>query len=191
MELETWRAPPGEAIPNHPRFAVLVYRGVDAAAEGAEAARALFAEHGWGGSWVAGVFPFHHFHSTSHEALAVSRAARRSSSAARRARRSRWPRATYWSCRPARGTAARGRDGFTVVGAYPAGQEDYDLLRGDDPAEVAAPRERIAALGPPPQDPVGGEGIGGWSAGRRACHQRPPETPTPPPAPPPPPPPPS
>jgi uncharacterized protein YjlB len=52
--------------------------------------------------------------------------------------------------------------GFTVVGAYPAGQENYDLLRGDDPAEVQAARERIAALGPPPEDPVGGEGVARW-----------------------------
>ena len=29
MELETWQAPPGDVIPNHPRFEVLVYRGVD------------------------------------------------------------------------------------------------------------------------------------------------------------------
>jgi len=28
----------------------------------------------------------------------------------------------------------------------PAGQESYDLLRGDDPAEVEAARKRIAAL---------------------------------------------
>jgi hypothetical protein len=35
-------------------------------------------------------------------------------------------------------------------------------LRGDDPAEVSAARERIAALGPPPEDPVGGEGVGRW-----------------------------
>ena len=44
---------------------------VDGATEGAEAARALFAEHGWGGAWVDGIFGFHHFHSTSHEALTV------------------------------------------------------------------------------------------------------------------------
>jgi hypothetical protein len=47
---------------------------------------------------------------------------------------------------------------FTVRGAYPAGQENYDLLRG----EVAAARERIAALGPSPDDPAGGEGVAGW-----------------------------
>jgi len=27
MELETWHAPHGDAIPNHPRFPVLLYRG--------------------------------------------------------------------------------------------------------------------------------------------------------------------
>ena len=27
MELETWNAPEGDAIPNHPRFPVLLYRG--------------------------------------------------------------------------------------------------------------------------------------------------------------------
>ena len=57
---------------------------------------------------------------------------------------------------------ATARDGFTVVGAYPAGQEDYDLLRGDDPAEVEAARERIAALPAPPEDPVGGDGVERW-----------------------------
>jgi uncharacterized protein YjlB len=51
---------------------------------------------------------------------------------------------------------------FTVVGAYPAGQEDYDLLRGDDPVEVEAARRRIATLARPDADPVGGEGVAGW-----------------------------
>ena len=51
-----------------------------------------------------------------------------------------------------------------AVGAYPPGQEDYDLLRDDlSDAELAAARERIAALGPPPEDPVGGEGVAGWT----------------------------
>jgi uncharacterized protein YjlB len=71
MELETWQAPSGERIPNHPSFPVLLYRDVEAAAGGADACSAQFSEHGWGGSWVDGVFGFHHFHSTSHEVLAV------------------------------------------------------------------------------------------------------------------------
>lgn len=37
MEPEAWTAPPGDRIPNNPKFPVLLYRGVEAAAEGADA----------------------------------------------------------------------------------------------------------------------------------------------------------
>ena len=161
MELETWHAPPGDTIPNHPGFPVLVYRGTGM--RDPMTARSRFAEHGWGGSWVDGVFDYHHFHSTSHEVLAVV--------AGRATLELGGPQGETFEVAagdvvvlPA-GTGHRRAvaDGsFTVVGAYPAGQEDYDLLRGDDPAEVEAARERIAALGAPPEDPVGGDGVGGW-----------------------------
>ena len=161
MELETWHAPPGDTIPNHPGFPVLVYRGTGM--RDPMTARSRFAEHGWGGSWVDGVFDFHHFHSTSHEVLAVV--------AGRATLELGGPQGETFEVAagdvvvlPA-GTGHRRAvaDGsFTVVGAYPAGQERYDLLRGDDPAEVEAARERIAALGAPPEDPVGGDGVGGW-----------------------------
>ena len=163
MDLEIWSAPPGDRIPNHPSFPVLVYHEVEAAAAGADACRALFAEHGWGGSWVDGVFDFHHFHSTSHEVLGVVAGA-----------------ATLELGGPQGGAfdvaagdvlvlpagtghrRAQAEGGFTVVGAYPRGQEDYDLLRGESAEEVAAARERIAALPAPDEDPVGGPGIGAW-----------------------------
>ena len=163
MRLETWQAPPGGQIPNHPCFSVLVYRGVEAVT-GADAARKLFADHGWGGSWVASVFDFHHFHSTSHEALAcISGSATIELGG---------PQGEAFEVSagdvlvlPA-GTGHRRatpRDGFSVVGAYPAGQEDYDLLRDDLPPDaLEAARERIASLGPPPQDPVGGDGVAAW-----------------------------
>ena len=54
---------------------------------------------------------------------------------------------------------AHADEAFKVVGAYPRGQEDYDLLREADDAA----RERIAALGAPPDDPVGGDGIARWT----------------------------
>jgi len=164
MRLDTWHAPAGDRIPNHPSFAVLIYHEVDGVTDGPDAARRLFADHGWGGSWVDGVFDFHHFHSTSHEALAVVAGAATLELGG--------PQGESFEVAacdvlvlPA-GTGHRratARDGFTVVGAYPAGQERYDLLRGDDPAEVAAARERIARLPAPDTDPVGGEGVGGWA----------------------------
>jgi uncharacterized protein YjlB len=160
---ETWIAPPGEQIPNHPSFAVLLYRDVPGVSTGAEACRDLFAGNGWGGAWVNGVLDFHHFHSTSHEVLGVV--------AGEATLELGGPQGDAFDVRagdvlvlPA-GTGHRrasARAGFTVVGAYPVGQEDYDLLRGEDTAEVAVARERIAALGAPPGDPVGGEGVGGW-----------------------------
>jgi len=164
VQLETWQAPPGDRIPNNPRFAVLLYRGVAAAEDGAGAARALFADHGWRGSWVDGVFDFHHFHSTSHEVLAVVAGAATLELGGPQGRAFAVAAGDVVVLPAGTGhRRATARDGFTVVGAYPAGQEDYDLLRGDDPAEVAAARERIAALGPPPADPVGGEGVAGWT----------------------------
>jgi uncharacterized protein YjlB len=162
-ELETWRAPPGDRIPNHPRFDVLLYSGVEAAAAGADSARALFARHGWGGAWVDGIFDFHHFHSTSHEALAVvaGRAAVELGGPLGRAFDVSAGDVLVLPAGTGHRRASSDR-GFTVVGAYPAGQEDYDLLRGDDPAQLEAARRRIAALGAPPQDPVGGEGVARW-----------------------------
>jgi uncharacterized protein YjlB len=154
MKLETWHAPPGEQIPNHPSFPVLIYRGVDA-----PDVRALFADHGWRGAWTNGVFDFHHFHSTSHEVLGVVAGAATIELGG--------PQGEAFDVSagdvlvlPA-GTGHRratARDGFTVVGAYPAGQEDYDLLRAADDAA----RARIAALPAPEQDPVGGEGVAAW-----------------------------
>jgi uncharacterized protein YjlB len=157
MKLETWQAPPGDRIPNNPHFPVLLYR--DTGVRAADEARRRFAEHGWGGSWVDGVFPFHHYHSTSHEALAVV--------AGRATLELGGPQGAAFEVSqgdvlvlPA-GTGHRragSHDDFTVVGAYPAGQEDYDLLRDAEPAA----RERIAALGAPPGDPIGGDGVERW-----------------------------
>jgi uncharacterized protein YjlB len=163
MNLETWHAPPGERIPNHPRFAVLLYRDVPAAAAGADRVRELFEGNGWGGSWVDGVFDFHHFHSTSHEALAVVAGHATIELGGPQGRAFELSTGNVIVLPAGTGHRRADADGdFTVVGAYPEGQEDYDLLRGDDPAEVEAARARIANLGAPPKDPVGGDGVAAW-----------------------------
>ena len=175
MRLDSWHAPPGARIPNHPSFPILIYRGVEAAALGPGRCRSLFAGHGWQGSWVNGVFDFHHFHSTSHEVLGVV--------AGRATLELGGPQGRCFEVAtgdvlvlPA-GTGHRRVEAdraFTVVGAYPAGQEDYDLLRGNDPVQVARARRRIARLRPPAADPVGGEGLACWTlagAGREGVRR--------------------
>jgi uncharacterized protein YjlB len=61
------------AIPNHPRWPLLVYpaavrlSGTDPAAIFEE----LFARNRWPAAWRNGVHPFHHYHSNGHEALGI------------------------------------------------------------------------------------------------------------------------
>ncbi len=61
------------AIPNHPRWPLLVYPGAVAIA-GADPAAAfeeLFDRNGWPAAWRNGIYPFHHFHCDAHEVLGV------------------------------------------------------------------------------------------------------------------------
>jgi uncharacterized protein YjlB len=58
------------AIPNHPRWPLLVYPEV-LANSSPEAFEELFTRNRWPAAWRNGVFPFHHYHSNSHEALGV------------------------------------------------------------------------------------------------------------------------
>jgi uncharacterized protein YjlB len=58
------------SIPNHPHWPLLVYPGV-VNNPAAEAFEELFNRNRWPAAWRNGVFPFHHYHSNSHEALGV------------------------------------------------------------------------------------------------------------------------
>jgi uncharacterized protein YjlB len=64
---------PSGGIPNHPSWPLLVYPAAVAIAgpDPAAAFEALFDRNGWPAAWRNGVFPFHHFHTTAHEALGV------------------------------------------------------------------------------------------------------------------------
>lgn len=61
------------AIPNHPRWPLLVYPGAVALSGSDPAALfdELFTRNGWPAAWRNGVFPFHHYHSNGHEALGI------------------------------------------------------------------------------------------------------------------------
>lgn len=145
--------PKGE-IPNNPNLPLLVYRGVLAAGEGAASAcERLFERHGWSNGWRNGIFGYHHFHSTAHEALGIVSGEVRV--------RFGGPDGETVEARagdvvviPA-GVAHRNegssRD-LLVIGAYAEGR-DYDDCRAGG-GEAA---RRIAALPKPSADPVYGE----------------------------------
>jgi len=64
---------PDEAIPNHPRWPLLVYPGAVpiCGPDPAAAFEALFGRNRWPAAWRNGVHPVHHFHSNGHEALGI------------------------------------------------------------------------------------------------------------------------
>jgi uncharacterized protein YjlB len=69
-EIRPYRFEDDGHIPNNPDLPLLVYR--QALPEtGADGCRELFRSNGWTGSWVGGVFSYHHYHSTAHEVLGV------------------------------------------------------------------------------------------------------------------------
>ena len=153
---------------------MLVYRGVEAAAAAPTPPARCSPTHGWGGTWVDGVFDFHHFHSTSHEVLAVV--------AGRATLELGGPQGEAFEVAagdvlvlPA-GTGHRratARDGFTVVGAYPAGPGGLRPAARRRPGEVEAARERIAALRRRPTTRSAAKASpAGLPGSPAACHQR-------------------
>jgi uncharacterized protein YjlB len=164
---EELRLADGGAIPNS-RLPVLVYRGVEGIASPAACA-GLFAANGWLGAWVDGIYPFHHFHSTSHEVLGVVAGAA-SVTLGGPDGETLTVRAGDVLVLPA-GTGHRNagaEPGLVVVGAYPDGMA-WDLRRGD-PAEREEVLANIAAVPLPGTDPVYGPGgplTGAWRAETR------------------------
>ena len=144
------------SIPNS-RYAVLIYRGaVDLdARDPASSMEERFTANHWTNSWRNGIYPFHHYHSTSHEVLGV-----------------------YQGSATVRLGGERGQDFFVeagdvivipagvghknlgaserfgVVGAYPNGRR-WDLLRGR-PGERPQADQNILAIPMPTEDPLYG-----------------------------------
>jgi uncharacterized protein YjlB len=146
-------------VPNNPLLPLVLYRAAipGAGATGAATCiESLFRDHGWRGTWVDGIYPFHHYHALSHEVLGIAQGAARvqfggasgpvfdltAGDAAV------IPAGVAHCCLEAQGD-------FSVVGAYPAGQEKWDMKR-DTAAERATALAQIPAVPLPLKDPIFG-----------------------------------
>jgi uncharacterized protein YjlB len=153
------RLPAGGAIPNHPRWPLLVYPGA-VKIEGpdpAAAFEALFQRNGWPPAWRNGIYPFHHFHCDAHEVLGVYSGEVTVQFGGEAG--------IVIAAQPGdvivlpAGTGHKklaSRGALGIVGAYPAGQSP-DMgtpLRSRSACNAAA----IARVALPQQDPVHGAG---------------------------------
>ena len=143
-------------FPNSVLPVVLYRQAISDEAVTPEALERLFDANGWPSQWRAGVYDFHHYHSTAHECMGIA-----AGSASLRlggpAGRSLALKAGDVLVLPA-GVAHRcegAEGGFLVVGAYPPGQK-WDTMRGEV-AERPDADKRIARVPLPTTDPVGGQ----------------------------------
>lgn len=159
MQIEKFELRDDGRVPNHPTYPLLLYRAVyagDGALPSTDSIMATFAANGWAGAWVNGIYPFHHYHARSHEVLAcaggganVQFGGQDGPEIAIRAGDVVVIPAGVAHCRRSGGS------GLIIVGAYPCGQEDWDLKR-DNPADYQSAQAEIPLVARPPADPVTG-----------------------------------
>lgn len=156
MTVECFLLPAHDWVPNNPKLPVMLYREAIPAADSesvAKAFEAAFEGNGWPPQWRDGIFDYHHYHSTAHEALGIAAGSAKLTIGGPGGRDIH-VEAGDALVLPA-GTGHRKIDAsedFLVVGAYPQGQ-DWDICRE---APSAAARERMVALPIPDCDPLEG-----------------------------------
>ena len=142
-------------IPNSRLPALLYRRRGPAHGMDAVAFERLFAAHGWRGAWCDGIYPFHHFHSTSHEVLGIAGGSARVALGGPAGRQLQVGTGDVLVIPAGVGHRLERADaGFLVVGAYPDGR-GWDLCRGE-PAERTRVLRNLAAVPLPASDPVHG-----------------------------------
>jgi uncharacterized protein YjlB len=152
---ETHRFEDDGAIPNSP-LPVLIYHEVAEVAGDAASCEELFGRNEWWRMWRDSIYPFHHFHSTAHEALGVvSGRATVVLGGSKNGERFELQAGGVAILPAGTGHCNEGSSkDFLVVGAYPRGQ-DWDLRRGD-PAEHDRALANIERVPLPAGDPVSG-----------------------------------
>jgi uncharacterized protein YjlB len=145
-------------IPNNPDLPFVLYRGgidLTGSPDPEEVIEKTFTENGWVGLWRNGVYPYVHYHSMIHEAMAVARGRARVRFGGERGREIDITAGDVVILPAGTGhqRLTQSRD-LVVIGAYPPSGK-YNLCRGSK-AEHAKALASILKVPQPATDPVFG-----------------------------------
>jgi uncharacterized protein YjlB len=139
-------------VPNNPRLPLILYRQVLVPGD-THRIEQLFAANGWSNAWVNGIYPFHHYHATTHEVLGIASGSARVQFGGPSgpivdvsAGDAVMIPAGVGHCRLSHDA------GLIVVGAYPGGS-DWDLRRAN-PADYSTGQPLVAKVADPVSDPI-------------------------------------
>ena len=143
-------------IPNSP-LPLLVYKNTFKANDAlADAMEETFAANNWKNSWRNGVYPYHHYHSITHEVVGIYKGNAQLHMGGENGEIIDVEAGDVLVIPAGVGhKKVSASDDFAVVGAYPDGK-DYDLLTGEEGERPAADK-RIAQVPLPETDPVQGK----------------------------------
>lgn len=142
-------------VPNNPALPLVLYHGAFPTGTRPDEAITQFAAHGWHGAWINGIYDFHHYHARSHEVIANLGPAVTVQFGGENG-----PTVEFQSGAvvviPAGGGHCRlsNGGGLVIVGAYPTGQEDWDLKLADSASDYQLAKSEIPRVALPANDPV-------------------------------------
>lgn len=142
-------------IPNNEVLPVLLYKSVFQKDLENNFKNAL-ERNNWGGIWINGVYDYHHYHSNSHEALGVLSGTAALILGGQNGKEMNVSKGDLIVLPAGTGHCLKeSSSDFQVMGAYPAGQEDYDICTEKDDVELK--KRSIAKVSLPGKDPIEGE----------------------------------
>ena len=145
-------------IPNNPSWPLLIYRGgidLSGTPDPENVVEQTFASNGWGDMWRNGIYPYPHYHSMIHEAMAIARGRATVRFGGKHGEDIEvasgdvviLPAGTGHQCLKQTPT-------LVVIGAYPPSGK-YNLCRGSKAEHIRA-LTTIPHVAPPAVDPVFG-----------------------------------
>ncbi|MEO3405032.1 cupin domain-containing protein [Mucilaginibacter sp. CAU 1740] len=143
-------------IPNS-HLPLLIYKNAFNARGTAGAAwlEKTFGDNNWTNSWRNGIYPFHHYHSTSHEVLGIYSGNALVHLGGENGKKINIEAGDIIIIPAGVGHKNLGGSGLGVVGAYPDGR-NWDVNTGK-PGERPGTDKTIAALPVPSTDPLNGQ----------------------------------